>query len=58
VIAESSSGDTLVGFDHYKYADVIPEYKRLNIKLVDLNREQKFEVFTIVDTNIRRPRCG
>jgi uncharacterized protein (DUF362 family) len=53
VIAESSSGDTLVGFDHYKYADVIPEYKRLNIKLVDLNREQKFEVFTIVDTNIR-----
>jgi len=53
VIAESSSGDTLVGFDHYKYADVIPEYKRLNIKLVDLNREQKYEVFTIVDTNIR-----
>ena len=39
VIAEASSGDTLVGFDHYKYADVIPEYKRLNIKLVDLNRE-------------------
>ena len=53
VIAESSSGDTLEGFDNYKYAQVIPEYKRLNIKLVDLNREQKYEVFTIVDTNIR-----
>jgi uncharacterized protein (DUF362 family) len=53
VIAESSSGDTLEGFDNYKYAEVIPEYKRLNIKLVDLNREQKYEVFTIVDTNIR-----
>jgi uncharacterized protein (DUF362 family) len=53
VIAEASSGDTLVGFDHYKYAEVIPEYKRLNIKLVDLNREQKYEVFTIVDANIR-----
>ena len=53
VIAEASSGDTLEGFDNYKYAQVIPEYKRLNIKLVDLNREQKFEVFTIVDTNIR-----
>ena len=53
VIAESSSGDTLVGFDHYKYAEVIPEYKRLNIKLVDLNREQKYEVFPIVDANIR-----
>jgi len=53
VIAESSSGDTLEGFANYKYAEVIPEYKRLNIKLVDLNREQKYEVFTIVDTNIR-----
>ena len=53
VIAESSSGDTLEGFDNYKYAQVIPEYKRLNIKLVDLIREQKYEVFTIVDTNIR-----
>ena len=53
VIAEASSGDTLEGFDNYKYAQVIPEYKRLNIKLVDLNRQQKYEVFTIVDTNIR-----
>ena len=33
--------------------DVIPEYKRLNIKLVDLNREGKYEVFPIVDCNIR-----
>jgi hypothetical protein len=53
VIAESSSGDTLEGFSNYKYAEVVPEYKRLNIKLLDLNREQKYEVFTIVDTNIR-----
>jgi len=53
VIAESSSGDTLEGFDNYKYAQVVPEYKRLNIKLVDLNREQKYEVFPIVDCNIR-----
>ena len=53
VIAEASSGDTLVGFDHYKYAEVVPEYKRLNIKLVGLNREQKYEVFPIVDCNIR-----
>ena len=53
VIAESSSGNTMEGFDNYKYAQVIPEYKRLNIKLVDLNQEQKYEVFTIVDANIR-----
>lgn len=53
VIAESSSGDTLEGFDNYKYAQVVPEYKSSKITLVDLNREQKFEVFNIVDTNIR-----
>ena len=53
VIAEASSRDTLEGFENYKYAQVIPEYKKSNIKLVDLNREQKFEIFPIVDRNIR-----
>ena len=53
VIAESSSGDTLEGFANYKYAQVVPEYKRLNITLVDLNREKKCEIFVIVDGNIR-----
>ena len=53
VIAESSSGDTLEGFDNYKYAQVIPEYKKLNIKLIDLNREAKYQIFPIVDGNIR-----
>lgn len=41
MIAESSSGDTLEGFSNYKYAEVVPEYKHLNIKLLDPNREQK-----------------
>lgn len=53
VIVESSAGETLEGFDNFKYAQVIPEYKRLQISLVDLNRERKYEVFTIVDRNIR-----
>src|SRR5271157_4574881 len=51
VIAEASSRDTLEGFANYKYAQVISEFKK--ISLVDLNREKKFEVFAIVDRNIR-----
>ena len=51
VIAEASSRDTLEGFANYKYAQVIPEYKK--VSLVDLNREKKYEVFAIVDRNIR-----
>ena len=53
VIAEASSRDTLEGFDNFKYAQVIPEFKAQKIKLVDLNREKEFEVFAIVDRNIR-----
>jgi uncharacterized protein (DUF362 family) len=53
VIAEASARDSLEGFDNFKYAQVIPEFKAQKIKLVDLNREKKFEVFAIVDRNIR-----
>jgi uncharacterized protein (DUF362 family) len=53
VIVESSAADTLEGFENYKYAQLIPEYKRLHISLVDLNRERKYQIFSIVDANIR-----
>jgi uncharacterized protein (DUF362 family) len=53
VIIESSADDTMVGFENYKYAQLIPEYKRFNLKLIDLNREAKYETFNIVDGNIR-----
>jgi uncharacterized protein (DUF362 family) len=53
MIVESSAGDTLEGFENFKYAQVISEYKPLQISLVDLNRERKFEIFNIVDRNIR-----
>jgi uncharacterized protein (DUF362 family) len=53
MIVESSAQETMDGFENYKYAQVIPEYKRFQIKLVDLNREKKFEIFSIVDGNVR-----
>jgi uncharacterized protein (DUF362 family) len=53
VIAESSAADTLEGFETFKYAQVIAEYKPRQISLVDLNRERKYEIFSIVDRDIR-----
>ena len=53
MIVESSMGDGLAAFENFKYAQVIPEYKKFNIRLIDLNREAKYEVFDIIDSNIR-----
>jgi len=53
VIVEASARDTMEGFETFKYAQLIPEFKAQKIKLVDLNREKKFEVFAIVDRNVR-----
>jgi len=53
MIVESSAADSLDGFEFYKYAQVIPEYKRFDLKLVDLNREGKYEIASIIDRNIR-----
>ena len=53
VIVEASSRDSMEGFENFKYAQVSPEFKAQKIKILDLNREKKFEVFAIVDRNIR-----
>jgi uncharacterized protein (DUF362 family) len=52
-IVESSAADSLDGFEHYKYAQLIPEYQRFGLELVDLNREGKYEIASIIDRNIR-----
>ena len=52
IIAESSAGDTMQGFENFKYASVIPEYKSLNISLLDFNTEQKYVVLPIIDFDI------
>ena len=54
VIAESSAYDTLEGYENHQYKLVGQEYK--NVRLVDLNREAKYEVAAIIDSNIRPTR--
>ena len=39
IIAEASSGNTMEGFDNFKYRQLISEYPSLRVDLIDLNRE-------------------
>ena len=52
VIAESSAGDTLQGFETFQDMRLPGEYKSRKIELIDLNREAKYEVLPILDDNL------
>ena len=51
VIAESSAFDTLEGYENHQYNRVGQEYRK--VRLVDLNREAKYEIASIIDANVR-----
>lgn len=50
IIAESSAGDTMQGFENFKYNRLTSEYKRTS--LLDLNAEAKYEVLPVLDANL------
>jgi len=52
VIAESSAGDTLEGYENFHYTRVPGEYRDQKISLVDLNREGKFETIPLIDFDL------
>jgi len=52
-IAEASAQDSLEGFENNHYNRVVTEFKSHQVSLVDLNREGKYEIFSIVDANVR-----
>jgi len=52
IIAESSAGFTTQGYDNFGYGKVIPEHKPLQVSLLDLNEEGKYETHTILDGNL------
>ncbi len=52
-IAEASAHDSLEGFDLNHYDRVVKEFQSRHVELIDLNREGKYEVFSIIDANIR-----
>ena len=52
IIAESSAGDTLEGFDNFKYRQAAAEHRSRKVSLLDLNREAKYELSPIIDRNL------
>jgi uncharacterized protein (DUF362 family) len=52
VIAESSAGDTLEGYENLHYPRLPGEYRDQKISLEDLNREGKFETIPLVDYDL------
>jgi len=52
VIAESSAGDTLEGFEHFHYNDLATERRAQKVSLVDLNREGKYEAIPVLDADL------
>ena len=49
-IAESSAGNTMDGFENFKYTAVASEHKK--VKLVDLNEEAKYVVAPLIDFDL------
>ena len=52
VIAESSAGETMQGFENFKYDKLAAERKSQKVSLVDLNEEAKYKVIHLLDYDI------
>jgi uncharacterized protein (DUF362 family) len=52
MIAESSAGDTLVGYDHLGYKPLEKEWKSQGLRLLDLNREARYQTHTLIDYDL------
>jgi uncharacterized protein (DUF362 family) len=52
VIAESSAGETLQGYDNFGYTKLPAEYKPQSVTLVDLNQEAKYQVIPLLSPDL------
>ena len=52
VIAESSAGNTLEGYENFKFTALPAEYKKQQVQLIDLNKEAKFERIAVLDKDL------
>jgi len=57
VVAESSAGDTKDAYDNYKYHALTSEYRRQQVKLIDLNDEARFERVALLDQDLHIVPC-
>jgi uncharacterized protein (DUF362 family) len=52
IVAEAAAGDTLVGFDNFKYTELPTERRAQKVSLLDLNREAKYETIPMMDFDL------
>jgi uncharacterized protein (DUF362 family) len=52
IIAESSAGDTMTGFENFKYPALVSEFKKQKVSLLDFNADEKYVLQPLLDFNI------
>ncbi len=52
VIAESAAGNTLEGYENFKYQQAADEHKRQKVSLVDLNEEAKYVTVPLLNGDL------
>jgi len=52
VIAESSAGETLQGYENFGYTKLPAEFKPREVSLVDLNQEAKYQVIPLLSPDL------
>jgi len=57
VIAESSAGDTREAFANFKYPALTSEYRKQQLKLIDLNDEARYERIALLDADLHIQPC-
>jgi len=50
--AESSAGNTMEGFENFKYTTVAAEHKSQKVSLIDLNEEAKYVILPLIDFDL------
>ena len=52
MVAESSAGDTLEGYDNLNYRHLERDWRSHQLSLVDLNREAKYQTHALIDFDL------
>jgi uncharacterized protein (DUF362 family) len=51
-IAEASAGNTMEGFENFKYTTVAAEHKAQKVSLIDLHEEAKYVIIPLIDFDL------
>lgn len=52
IVAESSAGDTLEGYEEFGYNRLATERRAQKVQLIDLNREAKYKAIPLIDYDL------